>query len=111
MLATAFAEHWPIAKVHAERMNKLTAENTKLREELAAKPTANGSADAVAKATQEFKEQPGPKTEAERKAEQFDEAAATDDELKAHFAATKDLRDQFSSAPAYVAHVRHPPKR
>jgi hypothetical protein len=37
----------------------------------------------------------------------FDEATATDDQLRAHFAATQHLRDQFSGPDAYVANVRH----
>ena len=60
----------------------------------------------AAKARQEFIAQPAP---ADAPVE-FDEAKATDAELEAHFAATPDLRDRFSSAKAYVANVRHPAK-
>jgi hypothetical protein len=37
----------------------------------------------------------------------FDEMTASDEELKAHFAATPALRDEFSSEAAYVAYVKH----
>ena len=45
------------------------------------------------------------------KGDKFDEKTATDDQLKKHFAETKDLQDEFSSAEAYVAAVRHPQKK
>ncbi len=96
------------AQCFADGMNvadALAASNEKLRAQLAAaqKP-ADKPQTATEVATAEFKAQPA----ATDKTETFDEAAASDDELKAHFAATSDLRDRFSSAQAYIAHVRHP---
>lgn len=37
-------------------------------------------------------------------------AELTDEQLKEHFAKTKELQDQFTCAAAYVASVRHPAK-
>ncbi len=106
LLAECFAAGMTVAEALTKRNEKLAADLKAERE----KNKTAAPANPVAAATAEFKSQPAPKTEAERNAAQFDEATATDEQLKAHFAATKDLRDQFSSAQAYVAHVRHPAK-
>ena len=45
------------------------------------------------------------------KGEKFDEKTATDEQLKEHFAKTRDVQDRFSSAEAYIAAVRHPQKK
>jgi hypothetical protein len=103
LLAECFAAGLTVAETLAKRNEKLAAELKAANEKLAAKPKPRSAVDA---ATAEFIEQPAPKD----KAAEFDEAKATDMELEAHFAATPALRDQFSSAKAYVAHVRHPPK-
>ncbi len=106
LLADCFAAGLTVADALTKRNEKLAAELKSAKEQLAKPPAAGKARDA---ATQEFITQPPPKTESE-KAVQFNEATATDDELKTHFAAAPDLRDRFSSAAAYVAHVRHPAK-
>jgi len=106
LLATAFAEKWDAERIHKERAAKLAAENAKLREQIAKAPATVTAAD---KARQEFIAQPAPAAPADP-TKAFDEASATDDDLKTHFAATKRLQDQFSCAEAYVEAIRHPPK-
>jgi hypothetical protein len=105
LAAECFAAGLTVPDALTKRNEKL-ASQLKAANELLAK-AATVAADPVARATAEFKAQPAPQTEME-KAAKFDEAKATDAELEAHFAATAALRDQFSSAKAYVAHVRHP---
>ncbi len=105
LLAECFAAGLTVADTLAKRNERLVAELKAERE----KNHAAAPANVVAAATAEFKAQPAPRTAAQHAA-QFDEAKATDEQLKAHFEATQDLRDRFSSAQAYVAHVRHPSK-
>jgi len=103
LLAQAFAEGWDTEKVHAARAEKLAAENAALKDKLAERQsTPNASQDA---ATQEFIEQPAPQDEAEKETE-FDEATATDEQLREHFAADPELREDFGgNVDEYVAFV------
>lgn len=106
LAAECFAAGLDVAEALGKANEKLALEAKSLREQLAAHPPTP-PADPVAAARAEFKAQPAPAA-APRP---FDEQAATDEELQAHFAATRELRDQFSSAPAYVAYVRHTTKK
>jgi hypothetical protein len=105
LLAECFAAGLTVAESLQKANEKLASEVKGLREQLAAKAVA--PAGSVAAAVAEFKNQPAP---GDPKTAVFEEAKATDIELEAHFAATAELRDRFSSAKAYVASVRHPPK-
>jgi hypothetical protein len=96
-----FAAGLTVADALGKRNAKLSADLAAANEKL--NKTAVQSP--IDKATAEFKAQPAP---ADKDKAAFDEAKATDTELEAHFAATQDLRDRFSSAKAYVAHIRHP---
>jgi hypothetical protein len=86
----------------------LTKCNAKLSEALAAanQKLAGHTKTPVDPAKAEFKAQLPPNGGASIK--KFDETAATDAELEAHFAVTPELRDQFTSAKSYIAQVRHP---
>jgi hypothetical protein len=98
----AFENNWDVAATLQERNVRLAAQLKEAHARLAAKPPANTAAAATA----EFVSQPAPQSPEKA----FDEATATDEQLAAHFAATPDVRDRFSSAKAYIACVRHPPK-
>jgi hypothetical protein len=83
------------------RMTKLQAEARRLAEENAAL-----KAKRIDPAVSEFGDTaPAPGTSGK-----FDEAKATDAQLKEHFAQIQELQDQFSSADAYIAGIRHPAK-
>jgi len=101
LIVQCLAEGKTAADASSLRMIKLQAETKRLAEENAAL-----KAKRIDPAVSEFSDQaPAPGTSGK-----FDEAKATDAQLKEHFAATQDLQDRFSSAGAYVAYVRHPAK-
>ena len=106
LLAEAFSDGWDVTRALQERNTRLAAQ---LAEVKTAAPVETAAPTApVDKATQEFIDQPAPKGPDE--AVEFDEAAASDEQLKAHFAETAKLHDLFSSDTAYVASIRHAPK-
>jgi len=100
--AECFTAGMTVAEALGKRNEKLAADLKTAREQLAAQPASKIDA-----ATAEFKSQPAP---SDPKAVKFDEATATDEELKAHFAATPDLRDRFFCVADYLWYVRHPAK-
>jgi len=82
---------------------KLRAEKAEARTDELSKELAKASETKIDPAEAEFSDQaPAPGTTGE-----FDEAGATDEQLKERFDKTQDLQDRFSSAEAYVAYVRH----
>jgi hypothetical protein len=100
LLTQCFAGGLSLAETLQKANEKLAAGLKAAQEKLATRPLSTIDA-----ATAEFKSQPAPKMEAERNAAQFDEARATDEQLKSHFEATSDLRDQFLAVEDYVAFV------
>jgi len=97
-----FAEGKTVADALKMRAEKAEKANAELSEKLKTARTTK-----IDPAVQEFSDtaaEPG-------KDEKFDEKTATDDKLKEHFAATQAVQDEFSSAEAYIAAVRHPQKK
>ena len=102
LLVEAFADGWDKMRALTERNARLQAALSVRKSSESEKPAPKPEPDA---ATQEFIEQPPPAEGGEDKA--FDEATASDEQLKSHFEATPDLRTEFSDeAEAYVAFVR-----
>ena len=105
LLVACFAQDRTVLEAqHAriEKLEKLTMEQAaKLNEQVMQKQDAGSPP--VDPAVAAFNNTPKPADTA-----QFDEANATDEQLKEHFAATKDLQDRFTGAEAYIAYVRHP---
>jgi len=102
LLVQCFAEGKTVAETSAMLVAKTKAANQELQTKLAAAEKKK-----IDPAVQEFSDQ-GTPPGAEDK---FDEAKATDVQLKEHFAKTKNLQDTFSSAEAYIAAIRHPAKK
>jgi len=101
LIVQCLSEGKTAADAASLRMIKLQAETKRLAEENAAL-----KAKRIDPAVPEFSDTaPAPGTSGK-----FDEAKATDAQLKEHFAQTQDLKDRFSSAEAYIAGVRHPAK-
>ena len=105
LLVACFAQDRTVLEAQQARIEKLekltTEQAAKLNEKVL--PKQDTGSPPVDPAVAAFNNTP--KT-AESK--QFDEANATDEQLKEHFAATKELQDQFTGAEAYIACVRHP---
>jgi len=104
LLVNCFAEGIDTADAMQKKIEKLSADNTELKEKLS-KPPAVKSSQKIDPAVQEFSDKA---TEPGKETGKFDEQEATDDQLKEHFGKTKDLQDNFSCAEAYIAAVRHP---
>jgi hypothetical protein len=99
LLVKCFAADMTTAQAQAARIEKLSAANAEMARKLADSTQRSTRVDP---AVTEFKEQkPG------QAAAKFDEAKATDEQLKAHYAATAELKEQFKTADAYIAYVRH----
>lgn len=99
LLVACFAEGKTVEQAYKMRADKLQAANKQLGEDL-----VKARKTKVDPAIQEFTQGgPPPVTT-------FDEAKATDEQLRDHFASTQECQDQFTSANAYIAAVRHPAK-
>jgi len=109
LLVTCYTDGKTVADAQAMKADKMAAENKTLREQLA--EAKKNPPKAVDPATAEFSDaedkQQATALAAEKVGATIDEKAATDDELKAHFAVAQDLKDQFTCAEAYVASVRN----
>ena len=111
LLVACYADGKTVGDAFKMRAAKMKEANDALVAELAlAKKAPKKPAD---RAADEFSDAEKVQQAAElarvnaAKGDTFDAKAASDDELKAHFQATQDLKDQFSCADAYVASVKH----
>jgi hypothetical protein len=104
LLVKCFAEGLDTGDAMAKRVEKLSAANADLAKKLADNlaETPDKKVDA---AVSEFNNQPNAQNQPDAK---FNESAATDEQLKEHFAKTKTLQDNFTCADAYVMSIRHP---
>lgn len=102
LLVKCFAENMDTGQAQAALIVKLSAANTALEKKLSEIKPVEKKVDP---AVNEFNNQPGTEHKA---ADKFDEAKATDAQLKEHFAATQDIQDRFSSPESYIAAIRHP---
>jgi hypothetical protein len=102
LLVKCFAENMDTGQAQEALIAKLSSANTELTKKLGEINQAGKKADP---AVSEFNNQPDPEHKATGK---FDEAKATDAQLKEHFAKMQDLQDRFSSAESYIAAIRHP---
>jgi hypothetical protein len=91
------------ADATAMKLDMVQAEAKRLADENAAL-----KAKKVDPAINEFRDTTPPPGSAPAK---FDEASSTNEQLKEHFSKTKELQDQFTSADAYIAVVKHPAKK
>jgi len=104
LLVECYSEGKSVTEALQMRATKAEALNKELAEKLSKQPAA-GDKQKIDPAAQEFSDkaiEPG------KEKGKFDEAEATDEQLKEHFGKTKDLQDKFSCAEAYIAFVRHP---
>ncbi len=97
LLVQCLAEGKSPAEASAMKMAKLESTNKELTEKL-----EKASEQKVDPAVDEFRDQaPAPGSN-----EKFDEAKATDQQLKDHYAANQDLQDEFHGVEAYLAYVQ-----
>ncbi len=97
LLVQCLAEGKNPAEASAMKMAKLESANKELTEKL-----EKSSEQKVDPAIDEFRDQaktPGAN-------EKFDEAKATDQQLKDHYEANQDLQDEFHGVEAYLAYVQ-----
>lgn len=109
LLVKCFAENLDTGDAMARRIEKLSAEKTQLAEQLASQNSKLSTQNLTKPdaAQSEFNNQPKPAVVPQKEPVQFDEKNASDDELKAHFKATKEVQDEFASAESYIQYVRH----
>lgn len=109
LLVKCFAEGLDTGDAMSKRIEKLSARNKDLTEQLSVRQTTSDQSRGTKAdpAVSEFNNQPKPQNQ---QAEKFDESQATDEQLKEHFAKTKDLQDEYTCAEAYVEAVHHPAK-
>lgn len=100
LLVKCFAAGMTTGQAQAARIEKLTATNAELSKRLT-ESAPTGSQGRVDPAVAEFRNQrPG------EAVEKFDEATATDEQLKTRFAASRDLQTEFGDVESYVAFVQ-----
>lgn len=103
LIVKCFAENMDNAQAQEALITKLSAEKEELVKKLSEQKPPDKKIDP---AVSEFNNQP----QGQNQPEKFEESKASDEQLKEHFEKTQDLKDQFSSAEAYIASVRHPAK-
>ena len=112
LLVACYSDGKTVADAFKMRAAKMKEANDALVAELAlAKktppPAGDAAADEFSDAEEKQKKAAALALANKNGGDAFDAKAASDDELKAHFHATQDLKDQFSCADAYVASVKH----
>lgn len=106
LVVNCFAEGLDTAEAQSKRIEKLSAKNIELAKKL--EENNAGKKPAVDPAEQEFSDsglEPGKETK------NFDEKNATDEQLKEHFAQSKELQNEYTCADAYVMAIRHPQRK
>jgi hypothetical protein len=107
LIVTCFAEGKTVQEALQMRAAKLEAANAQLRKDLDVAKTHQIKSDDLAvgefKALQLSDNQAGK----EKQGQAGDAQRMTDDQLKARFASTMEVQDQYSSAEAYIEAVRH----
>jgi len=108
LLVACYSEGKTVADAFKMRAAKMKAANEALQSELAeAKKTPGKPEDRAADEFSDAEDKQKAAAALKAKGDTFDAKSASDEELKAHFQATQDLKDQFTCADAYVASVKH----